>query len=186
MADEKPPRTRRRARKATAKSLENGALFYLQRFASSRANLERVLMRRVERSVRDHGTDREEGRALVAEIVTRFAAAGLVDDATYAAGRVRSLHARGASARLIRSKLREKGVPDDIIADALAAREDEHEDPEMAAAAALARRRRLGPYRAEAERPARREKDLAALARAGFSYDIARQVVDAADPESLF
>ncbi|MEK9755042.1 MAG: hypothetical protein VW338_17755, partial [Rhodospirillaceae bacterium] len=43
----------------------------------------------------------------------------------------------------------------------------------------------LGPFRAGAERPARRDKDLAALARAGFGYDVARRVVDAASPEAL-
>jgi regulatory protein len=49
----------------------------------------------------------------------------------------------------------------------------------------LARRRRLGPYRPEADREARREKDLAALARAGFGYDIARTVIEASDIEAL-
>ena len=45
------------------------------------------------------------------------------------------------------------------------------------AAHALARRRKLGPYR-PGERSAYREKDLAALARAGFSFGIAREVID--------
>jgi regulatory protein len=48
---------------------------------------------------------------------------------------------------------------------------------EAAAARALARRRRLGPYR-PGERAPYRDKDLAALARAGFRYDVARAVVD--------
>ncbi|MDE0409722.1 MAG: RecX family transcriptional regulator, partial [Alphaproteobacteria bacterium] len=47
---------------------------------------------------------------------------------------------------------------------------------------ALARRRRLGPWRDPAERAARRQKDLAAMARAGFRLDVARQVIDAEAP----
>jgi regulatory protein len=54
----------------------------------------------------------------------------------------------------------------------------------LAAAIALARRRGLGPYRKK-EGAAVRDKDVASLARAGFSYDIARKVVDADDPDLL-
>src|SRR3546814_7265925 len=41
-------------------------------------------------------------------------------------------------------------------------------EPELAAAIAYARRRRLGPFRTPDARADRRDKDLAALARAGF------------------
>ena len=55
---------------------------------------------------------------------------------------------------------------------------------ELKAAAAFARRRRLGPYRTKDREP-NRLRDLAALARAGFAYDLARKVIDAADPDAL-
>ena len=179
---------RRGPRKATEKSLTNAALFYLQRFASSSENLRRVLLRRVARSARHHGTDPAEGTALVDAIVARFEGTGLLDDQVYAEARARSLHRRGASTRMIRAGLRQKGLDDEVIARALAALAEEIEDPELAAAVALAQRRRLGPHRAAGQRDSHREKDLAALARAGFSYDIARRVIEAetvADLEAL-
>ena len=71
---------RRQPKKATARHLENVALWYLQRFAASAESLRRVLLRRVEKSARAHGTDREEGAALVENIVARFRASGLIDD----------------------------------------------------------------------------------------------------------
>lgn len=49
---------------------------------------------------------------------------------------------------------------------------------------ALARRRRLGPFR-RTGREEHREKDMAALGRAGFGYQIARKVVDAEDPDAI-
>jgi len=52
---------RRPPKKATATHLGNVALWYLQRFAASADSLRKVLMRRVEKSARAHGTDREEG-----------------------------------------------------------------------------------------------------------------------------
>ena len=56
---------------------------------------------------------------------------------------------------------------------------------ELQAAIALARRRRLGVYRLAAARADYRDRDLAALARAGFSYDIARRVIEAEDEAAL-
>ena len=50
---------------------------------------------------------------------------------------------------------------------------------------ALARRRRLGPFRLPEQRADRRTKDLAAMARAGFAFDVARKVIDATDPDAL-
>jgi regulatory protein len=81
--------------------------------------------------------------------------------------------------------LSQKGVPAPLAARAAAGLAQESGDPDLAAAAAFARRRRLGPYRAPAERTANRERDLAALSRRGFDLGTARRVVDAADPDAL-
>ena len=182
---DRDPAGRRKPRKVTGKSLDRAALFYLERFATSAENLRRVLMRRVESSARFQGTDREAGAALIDELVARYLASGLLDDRVYAEGRVRALRRRGTSARLIRLKLRQKGVADEVIAEALASLAGDVAEPEVTAAAALARRRRLGPFRRPGEREEKREKDLAALARIGFSYAVARRVIEAPSPEDL-
>jgi regulatory protein len=81
--------------------------------------------------------------------------------------------------------LQQKGIGRSDIAAALAALEVEYGDSELVAAYNYARRRRLGPYRAQEARDERRERDLAALARAGFGFDTARRVVDATSVEDL-
>lgn len=179
-ADRRPTERKRKVpRKATRKSLENGAVYYLKRFSSSSANLKRVLLRRVERAARHHDTDREECRVWIDEIVTKLTNAGFLDDLRYAEVRAQSLHRRGTSRRTIRLKLMEKGVPGEVIDDAVAKLFDETEEPDFAAAVALARRRRLGPYRVRGVRSEMREKDLASIARAGFDYGTAKRVIDA-------
>jgi regulatory protein len=176
---------RRPPKKATATHLGNVALWYLQRFAASADSLRKVLMRRVEKSARAHGTDREEGAAFVEDIITRFRASGLLDDRVYAEGRTRSLHRRGISTRAIRARLAAKGVGADDIDAALKALRDETPEPDLAAAIAYARRRRLGPWRQGDDREDRRERDLAVLARQGFGYDTARRVIEAENVASL-
>ncbi len=184
-AGDRGKRGRREPKKATARHLENVALWYLQRFAASAESLRRVLMRRVERSARAHGTDPEDGAALVEDIVARFRASSLIDDRLYAESRARSLHRRGVPARGIAARLRAKGVGAADIDAALAALAVDTPEPELAAALAYARRRRIGPYRTAADREEMRERDLAALARQGFDYDTARRLVEAADVDEL-
>ena len=70
--EKREAKRRRMPLKATSNRLERVALHYLERYSSSSENLRRVLMRRVERSARAHGTDREEGAAAIDAIVTKF------------------------------------------------------------------------------------------------------------------
>lgn len=179
-----------RVREVTPRYLENAALYYLERFATSAANLRAVLMRKVAKSAYHHGTDTKEGEVWIDALIARFCASGLLDDRAYSEARVASLRRQGNSARTIRGKLLQKGVDVEIIEEALEnhGAEDDRSvrDEEADAAMRLARRRRLGPFAPAARRAARRDKDMAALARAGFSYDIARRIIDAApeDPEA--
>ncbi len=53
------------------------------------------------------------------------------------------------------------------------------EETEEQAAWAYAKRRRIGPYRLEEKRADNRERDLASLARQGFSFGLARRIVEA-------
>jgi regulatory protein len=166
--------------------LERAALHYLERYASSVEGLRRVLLRRVDKAAREDRGDPAEAAPWVEEIVARFAASGLVDDRSFAEGRAASLRRRGESARRIALKLREKGVDGELIG-AVLEEEDgpDREAAEFAAACRFARRRRLGPLRDPAERADRRDRDMAALARAGFSLDVARRVLDLEDGDAL-
>jgi len=182
---ERPKTGQRTPRKATAAYLRNAALYYLDRYASSTANLRRILMAKVERSARAHDTDRAEGAATVDALLADFTRDGVLDDARYAAGRVRALYRRGASTRAIRARLAAKGVVREHIDPAIATLREESHEPDLTAALTFARRRRLGPYRAQNTRADHRTRDLAALGRQGFAYDVARQVIDTEDVASL-
>jgi regulatory protein len=167
------PQDRRPPRPVTEAYLQRAALAYLERFASSAENLRRVLRRKVETRCRLRGEDAEPFLELVDPVVARSVSSGLVDDRAYAEARVASFRRRGTSARGIKAKLSAKGVGRETVEAALAGDDGD----ERRAAVALARRRRLGPYRA-GDRAAFRQKDLAVLARAGFPFDMARGVID--------
>lgn len=171
-------------RKVTLSSLEAAALSYLQRYASSAENLRAVLIRRVRRSALAHGDDLANGTEMVDALVERYVRSGLLDDGAYAQGRAASLHRRGVSRRGIVARLTAKGVGIDEIELALAALGETQPNLDLDAACNYARRRRLGPWRVK-DRAERRERDLAALARQGFGYELALRVIDAADVSLL-
>ena len=169
---------------ATPERLEASALRYLERYAASSSHLRRLLMHKVRRSAELHGTDAEAGSAFVRALIQRLERSGILDDRRYAEGKALSLRRRGGSARSIRATLKAKGLASAQADRALDAA-DEGEvgaEADLAAARRLARRRSLGPWRLK-DRAGHRLKDLAALGRAGFSYNVARAVIDGAAEE---
>jgi regulatory protein len=161
--------------------LERWALGYLGRFASSTENLRRVLSRRVRRRSLTSEVVRELA-PLIDALVERYRRSGLLDDAAYAVQRAQSLNRRGESAVRIRARLVAKGVENSVATDALSALREEAGDPDLAAACAFARRRRLGPFRRGL---ADRARDLAAFARAGFGRQIALRVLACTGVEAI-
>jgi regulatory protein len=161
--------------------IERWALAYLGRFASSAENLRRVLLRRVRRRLPGEREAVAHAAALIDALVARYRQSGLVDDAAYAAGRARSRLRRGQSLRTIRAGLATKGVGAEDAAAAIAALQEDG-DPDLAAAGAFARRRRLGPFRRD---PGDRNRELGVFARAGFTRAVAEAVLDCTSPEEV-
>ena len=164
----------------TSAWLERIALNYLDRYSASTEMLRRVLARRIEKRAHARDEEPEAFADAIEEIVARAVRAGLVDDTRFAAARLATLRRRGTSTRGVGAKLTAKGVPRDVVAAALA---EEQEvvpgDADRQAAQAYAKRRRLGPHRPPESRNANRERDLAAMARAGFAYPVAKTAIDA-------
>ena len=119
---------------------------------------------------------------LIDALVERYRHSGLLDDAAYAAARVQSLHRRGESITGIRARLAVKGVENSVAAEAVARLRAEAADPDLAAACAFARRRRLGPYRRAVADPAR---ELGVFARAGFARRVAERVLACVDIDAV-
>jgi len=75
---------RKSPKKISKKYLENAALYYLQRYASSTENLRRVLMRKVKRSCAFHQVPAEDFAPMVDELITRYISVGLINDMIFA------------------------------------------------------------------------------------------------------
>jgi regulatory protein len=126
---------------------------------------------------RKANADSSEVEPWIAELIERYLGSGVLNDTRFATNLASQLGARGKSARAIAQKLSVRGVTADVTEQLLATRRTEQPGAELEAARAYARKRRLGPHRSADTREAYRHKDLASLARQGFSFDIAKQAL---------
>ena len=181
----------RKPRKITPEYLRRVALHYLDRYSATEASLRAVLNRRIRKSATLHEPD-PDIPAWVDALLEDMKRLGFINDEAFAQTRAVSLHRSGKSARAIRQTLVGKGIRGEALDRAMAAAADElgHGEDTRAmdrrAGLEFARRRRLGVFNPLSEvRAERREKDMAALARRGFSYDICLAVVEARDEDDL-
>jgi len=87
--DEQTRATPKKLRKMTKNRLQNIALYYLERFDSSSANLRQVLKRRVfdyARQTPDFNASEAEN--WIDEIITRFEELGYLNDSRYASFKI--------------------------------------------------------------------------------------------------
>jgi regulatory protein len=145
------------------------ALAYVGRFATTRAKLRTYLQRKV----RERGW---EGAAPpdLDGMAERFAELGYIDDQAYALSKSRSLTGRGYGLRRVEQSLHAAGVAE---ADAGPARHHAQEGG-VEAALRFAERRRLGPFANEPADRQEREKAIATMIRAGHPFNLARIILE--------
>lgn len=165
-------KTRKTPRPLSEETLRALALRYVERYATSKGKLAAYLARKL----RERGWAGERP-ADVEGIVVGFAALRYVDDRAFGEARARGLERRGYGARRIGQDLRAAGLAEDLsgeITGAVDAR---------GAAMAYARRKRFGPFAREAPDRAARQKQFAAMLRAGHDARIAAEILDMRDVE---
>ena len=167
---------KKRPKKITKQRLKNIALFYLKRFETSKTNLASVLKKRVDAyAYFDKDFDKIEAYTWVSDLVDEMASYKYVDDERYAEIKVRGYLAAGKSPRYVTEKLRQKGIDEKIVETIL----EKQEYNPFEAALKLAKKKKIGPFCYDEElRKERRNKDLAALVRAGFDFDIVAKILD--------
>ena len=156
-------------------ALERLAIFYVGRYATTRAKLARYLQTKLA----SRGWS-AAGDPPIASIVERMAAAGYVDDSAYAEAKTASLQRRGYGERRVTMALRAAGIAEQELDDAREAARS----GSMQAALAFARRRGLGPYAQAMPDRDQRNRAFAAMMRAGHSSEIVRKILDCAPGET--
>jgi regulatory protein len=175
MADRYPPRRQKRTvSPLDTIRLEELALAYVARFATSAGKFETYLRRKL----RERGWD-GDGEPDTRALVERYVELGYVDDEGFARARAGGLRRRGYGRRRVDQALGAAGIGEEIRETVRAS-----EAEERRAALTLARKRGFGPFGGERPDRERREKQIAAMLRAGHSIAGARALIDADSVEA--
>lgn len=157
-------------KKITHQRLYNITLYYLSRFDSCSAKVRDMLKRRIVKDVQAGADLPVEVNEWIETIIKRVQELGYLDDRRYVQNQVRSMSSAGKSAKFIKMKLMQNGVDSDLIDEAL----NDNDTDDLTRAKQLVKRKKIGWLRSEDIRADFYKKDLATLARAGFSYETAR------------
>lgn len=171
----------------TEQYLYNSALFYLSRFPASTEHLKQVMIRKIERSCSYHREqDKEECLKFLNHTIKKLEELNLLDDVSYAKGMIHSLLSRGQSMQAIKQRLRNKGIPRDIISLVVEEYTEENDQNiDIKSALILLKRKKMGPFENNDKtneenndlQKKKLEKTLSSLARAGFSYALSQDVL---------
>jgi len=148
-------------KKITHQRLKNIALYYLDRFDTSSEKLKSVLKRRVQKAVMAGDEVSPDSSNWIDEIVQDMQRLGYVNDKRFCENKIRQYLNAGKSNRYITGKLSEAGIDSEMIQSFLPA--DELEQAKI-----FVHKKHLGSDY---------QKDLAKLARAGFSYEVTQKVL---------
>jgi regulatory protein len=152
-----------------ATRLEEMALNYVGRFATSRAKLVAYLSHKL----RERGWGGLDEPPIEA-LADKFVRLGYIDDGAFALAKARSLTGRGYGERRVRQALAQAGIGED---QAIAAHELAEEQA-VDSALKFARRRGIGPFAIRPADPSERERALAAMIRAGHRFSLAKAIID--------
>lgn len=161
----------RKPRPVTPSYLRNAAMHYLSGRAASTAMLRQTLARRAKRRLDVKSLD-EPTRTLIEQAIADLVSLGMLDDVRFAQTRAASLQRKGLSLKRIGLGLEQKGIDKSTASRAVSAGIDD-----FAQARLFAQRKKLGPWRRGGLDPAKRQKEIQALIRAGFTFSIAAKTL---------
>ena len=168
--------TKSAPKKPSKVRLRHIALYYLERFETTEDNLRAVLRRRIDKyAFFDKEYNPMEAYAWADEVVKECLAKNFVNDERFAGFKINSYLNAGKPKRYIEQKLKQKGIDEQTI-ERLFVNIDYSE---LETALNFAKKKKIGRFRTDDDaRIANRQKDLGTLVRAGFDFEIAKEVLD--------
>ena len=152
--------------------LKKYAFSYLSKYNTSKKNLDRILHNKVRRMNLEK-KDKFILHSSIASIITDLEINKLIDDKNFTQSKIHSLSLQGKSKISIISYFVQKGIEKNLIEESFENLELKNPNWEKESAKIFARKKRLG-----IKYSANFEKDLAKMARAGFSYNLSKKILE--------
>ena len=152
--------------------LYNITLFYLERFDASALKVKQMLERRIQKEKAKGALVPNNTQELIQNVILKMQNLGYINDERFAQTKIKKLCSAGKSKSFILNKLKQAGITGEIAKKLLSEFDLENESSDYTRAEQWLKKHRKGQFRSK-NADDFYQKDLAALARAGFSYEIA-------------
>ena len=146
------------------------AIYYLSKYSSSKKNLEYILKKKIRR-ISDEKKIRFQLYKEIKIIIDKLEQLKLINDTIYAESKINALLNQVKSKNYIKQYLIRKGVSSKVADEQISLFYEKNQNLEKENALKFAKKRNLINDKKDYE------KKLAKMARAGFSYEIAKEIL---------
>jgi len=147
------------------------AVNYLSKYSSSKTNLERILKNKIRRT----NIEKKEKFTLynsIPEIIKKLEKNNFINDYDYATSKINIFISNGKSKNFIKNYLFKKGIDEKLSSQIFVELDEEDSMWEIKSAKTFARKKNFQNNNQN------KEKNLSKMARAGFSYEIAKKIIE--------
>jgi len=146
------------------------AIYYLSKYSSSKKNLEFILKKKIRR-LSDEKQIRFHLYNEIQIIIEKLEKLNLINDQVFVESKIQSLQYQAKSKNYIKQYLLQKGIDKQLIEEQISLFYENNKNLEKENALKFAKKRNL------LDKDKDYQKKLSKLARAGFSYDIAKEIL---------
>ena len=146
------------------------AIYYLSKYSSSKKNLEFILKKKIRR-LSDEKKIRFHLYNEIQIIIEKLEKLNLINDQVFVESKIQSLQYQAKSKNYIKQYLLQKGIDKQLIEDQISLFYENNKNLEKENALKFAKKRNL------LDNDQDYQKKLSKMARAGFSYDIAKEIL---------
>tara|TARA_B100000941_G_scaffold36127_1_gene21532 strand:- start:2298 stop:2858 length:561 start_codon:yes stop_codon:yes gene_type:complete len=158
-------------------NLRDLAYSYIEKYSPSKQQLKVYLMKKYLTKFRSEKTKKEVS-SLIDIILENLEKNKFLNDEIYSDSKARNLMKRGYSLMKINHTLKTKGLEDSVIKKSLQKIKENKIEPDFVSAIKLCKRRKIGAARPSPNRELFYKKDMGVLARAGFSYELSKRILE--------
>ena len=147
------------------------AIYYLSKYSSSKKNLEFILKKKIRR-LSDEKKIRFQLYNEIQIIIEKLENLNLINDQVFVESKIQSLQYQAKSKNYIKQYLLQKGINKQLIEEQISLFYENNKNLEKENALKFAKKRNL------LDNDQDYQKKLSKMARAGFSYDIAKEILN--------
>ena len=158
-------------------NLKDLAYSYIEKYSPSKQQLKIYLLKKYLNKFNGSRSKKDISN-LIDKILANMESNKILNDEMYSDSRARVLLRRGYSLNKINQSLRNKGIENKYIINSINKIKEDKIEPDFISALKLCKRRRIGAIRPNANRELFYKKDMGVLARAGFSFELSKRVLN--------